>query len=191
MDAVREWASGRGWRFLLREREKTHAALRSLAEWAHFSSPYSSHWWEQHFSVSPLSHMHNLFKEEQQKENGGISERSGCVCFPVRLPGILVQWMIGIGQVYWVFSFTSWAQYVIDAVCKLNLKVTEWFRVPMALEADIVIGWQVGRKNRSLGTKVLLSFDFRKQALFLTLTALWQLKSLQGYRQWVMSEDGE
>lgn len=56
MDAVREWASRRGWSFLSIEGEKTHAALHSLAEWAHFSNPYSSHWWEQHFSPpSPSS----------------------------------------------------------------------------------------------------------------------------------------
>lgn len=48
-DGCCERARRRGWSFLSTEGEKTHATLHFLLEWAHFSTPYSSHWWERHF----------------------------------------------------------------------------------------------------------------------------------------------
>ena len=55
---------------------------------------------------------------------------------------------------------------MINAVCELNLKATEWFRMPWLLEANVLIGWQVGQDNGTCtmvrqalqGNKVLLSF---------------------------------
>lgn len=136
LDAAREWASRRGWRFLLSEREKKHAA-HSLPEWAHFSAPYSSHWWQRR-APSPhwaacVAYSKRSSKKQMEKHRKG------------------------------------WAQCVISAVCSLNLKVTERLRLPWLCRLEDV---HDGPSQVLEGTKVQLSFAFRKQALFLVLTAL-------------------
>lgn len=83
LDAAREWASRRGWRFLLSEREKKHAA-HSLPEWAHFSAPYSSHWWQRR-APSPhwaacVAYSKRSSKKQMEKHRKGWAHFLSSVC---------------------------------------------------------------------------------------------------------------
>lgn len=127
-----ERVSGRGWRFLLREGEKTQAALRSLAEWAHFSSPYSSHWWEQHFPSPHWAACITCLKRSTKKK----MEVSGCAGFPKRLPRPLMCWLIRYR-----------AQEV--SVVQLNQGLAEWFGVPW------LVGWKSGPLPSPGGTALI------------------------------------
>lgn len=131
-----EPVNGRGWRFLLREGEKTQAALRCARRVSPLQQPIQLPLMRAALSVSPLSCMHNLFKEAHQKENGGRREMSGCAGFPKRLPRLLMCWLI---------RYRSQEVSVVE----LNQGLAEWFWVPW------LVGWKNGPLPSPGGTALI------------------------------------